>query len=193
MSVVVKTTRWTQVLAVAFAAVVAVVPALSQGAVGAQLSLEERILLPEGEELPDAQLLQGEGEVDPLTVTAAMVVGAGIGAALDLFAQGVMIAAGWKTEVDLRRTGVAAGIGALTGPILAPKAAVTVVRSAMVDGARWTARAAQATGATAASLAYKAHEALHTVHVALHNHVRTTLGNVARSAWDWLLRSRREP
>ena len=112
------------------AAVTGPVPAFGQLS-NAQALPEHVSVLPFGEELPDSDLALVEEELDPLTIIAA-VVGAALGAGTDLFVQGVMIACGWKTELDLRSTAIAAGIGAISGPVLAPKPAVTLVRSAMV-------------------------------------------------------------
>ena len=177
--------RWMQVVAVALAAVVGLVPAFAQLGYAQALS-EPVVVLPFGEELPDSELALVEGELDPLTIAAAMVVGAALGAGADLFGQGVMIALGWKTEVDLRSTGIAAGFGLITGPVLAPQPAVALVRNAMVEGARWTARATAAAGGATVAAAQRVHGALHTVHVALHNHVREPVVRFFRSAWDWV-------
>ncbi len=177
----------------ALAAVVGLVPVFAQ--LGHAQSLSESIpALPLGEELTDEELVLVDGELDPLTIVAAMIVNAGISAALDLAGQGIMIALGRKTELDLKEVGIIAGLGALTGPILAPKPAVTVVRSALVQGARWTAQAAKAVGVATVTVSQRVGEALHTVHVTLHNYVHQPLHNYVRqpierffkSAWDWI-------
>lgn len=177
--------RWMKAFAMALAAVVGLVPVFAQ-AIYAQALPEPVSVLPLGEELPDSDLALVEGELDPLTVAAAMAVGAAFGAGTELFVQGVAIAAGWKTEVDLRSTGIAAGVGAITGPVLAPQPAVALVRNAMVEGARWTARATAAAGGATVAAAQRVHGALHTAHVALHNHVREPVVRFFSSAWDWV-------
>ena len=65
--------RWMQ--AVALAAVVGLVPAFAQ--VSCVQALSEPVpVLRLGEELPDSDLALAEEELDPLTIIAAMVVGA---------------------------------------------------------------------------------------------------------------------
>jgi len=182
---VMKMAAWKKVALVALGALVGLVPAFTQLSY-AQALPEPVSMLPPGEELPDSELALVEGEVDPLTIVAARVVGAASGAATDLLGQGVMIALGWKTEVDLRETAVAAAIGAITGPVFAPKPAVKLVRNAMVEGARWTARAAKAVGVATVSAAQRVHEALDTVRIALHNYVREPVVRFFRNVWDWV-------
>lgn len=183
--------RWLKALAVALAAVVAVVPAFAQVGVAQAVQVPSSAILPQGAELSDAELLEVDGEADPLTVIAAAVVGAGIGGATTLVGQGIQIALGQRSGIDWGEVGLYAGIGAATGPFLAPKQAVVIVRSAIVDGARWTARAAAAVGSGAASLGHRSHAALHTVHVTLHTHIAQPVGNALKTAWDWLTRTRR--
>lgn len=68
---------------------------------------------------------------------------------------------------------------------------------AIMTGAPWTGQAVAAIGTAAVAAAEKigraavsigkrAHEALHTVHLALHNHVREPVINSIRTAWNWL-------
>ncbi|HNR24247.1 MAG TPA: hypothetical protein PKG50_02290 [Candidatus Bipolaricaulis anaerobius] len=180
---------WMKVVAVALVAVVGLLPTFAQLSYAQAAPVQEAsVTLPYGEELPDAELLQVDGEADPLTIIATMAVCGSVSAATDLTIQGVKIAAGSETEINWKDVGIAAVGGATLGAVaeFVTQPAVKIVRSAMVEGARWTARAAKATGVAVTSLAYKAHETLHTVHVALHNYVRTPVGNAFRSAWDWL-------
>lgn len=188
--------RWMKILAVALAAVVGAVPAfphLSQ----APAPSEPILALPSGEELSDYELALAEGgQPDPITLIARMAVGATIGAGIDLFRQGVEIALGVRSEVDPGSIGKAAGAGAFAA-LLPQESAVRVVRSAIVTGARWTARAVAAVGSAAVTAAEKTahvavsigqriHEGLHTVHVALHNYIREPVGSFFRGAWEWL-------
>lgn len=178
---------WKKTLVVALAAVVGVLPAFAQvSVVQAVPAREGPVTLPVGNELTNAELLEVQGEADPLTVLAAAVVNAGLFAATDLVVQAIEIAFGRQSEIDLAPTGIAAGLGAITGPVLAPKPVVRIVRAAIVQGARWTARTAATVGTTVASFSHRVHEALHAVHVTLHTYVREPVANAFRRVWDWL-------
>ena len=134
-------------------------------------------VLPDGDELPDEELVSVEGEVDLLTIAAAAVAGAGLGAAGDLFVQGVEIAAGQRESIDWVQVGKAAGIGAVTGAVGEATGLTKIVRSAMVTGARWAVRAAQATSAAAVSFGTRAYGFLCEVHATLHHYVTEPVVN----------------
>jgi len=176
---------WKKVFVVGLAVLAGVVPALAQ-----QVDLrttptqQATVPLPQGQELSDEELLKVDGECDPLTVVAAAVVGAGLGAAGDLVVQGVEIALGKRTTIDWKDVGKGAAVGAVTGPVAGPL--TRVVRSAIVTGARWVARATAATASAAASFASRAYQALHTVHETLHRYVSVPVRNFFSSAWDWI-------
>lgn len=164
------------------AALMGVFPAFAQVTVGqAVLVGEPRIALPQGDKLSDAELLEVDGEVAPLAVAARIIVGAGAFATGDLIKQGVEIALGWRSHIDMKEVGLSAAIGAGLSPVLVPATASAekLVQSALVTGARWTARAAAAVGTASVSLA-------HRVHDTLHRYVAQPVVNAVKSAWEWL-------
>lgn len=190
--------RWMKILAVALATVVGVVPAFAQLSY-AQASSKPISALPLGEELSDSELALAEGgqpSPDPFTILARMAVGAGVGAGLEFIRRGIELLAGARSELDPGSMGKAAGAGAFAA-LLPQELAVKVVRSAIVTGARWTARALAAVGSatvTAAektarvvvSIGQRIHEGLHTAHVALHNYVCEPVGSFFRGVWERL-------
>jgi len=109
---------WKKVVLVGLAAVVGWVPTIAQLSYAQEIQVQgASAVLPDGDELPDEELVSVEGEVDLLTIAAAAVAGAGLGAAGDLFVQGVEIAAGQRESIDWVQVGKAAGIGAVTGAV----------------------------------------------------------------------------
>ena len=155
---------------VALAAVVGLMPVFVQVSYAQELQVQETLAtLPDGAELSDEELIDVEGELDPLTIAAAAIVGAVGGGVSDLFIQGVQIAMGQRESIDWREVGLATGAGAVIGAVSSPL--VPVVRSALVTGARWMAQAARATGAAAVSLGTRFYGFLCRAHEALHRYV----------------------
>ena len=167
---------WKKALVLVVASLVVALPVVTQVSVAQTVPAQEaQVVLPQGKELSDTQLQKVDGKVAPLAVVAAAIVYAGFGAASDLMVQGVQIALGQRSKIDWKETGISAGIGAVTGPVLGKVASplTKVVRTAIVSGARWTARAAAVTGSAAVSRGSRIANGFKTAGYATYNGLKT--------------------
>lgn len=128
-------------------------------------------LVPVGVELTDEQLLAVDGELDPLTVAASMIVWGSVGAIGDLAGQ---LYSG--DGVDWAEVGISFGVGAVGG--YAKLAAVPFVRAGLVTALRWNAMAG-------AAIQRGFTTAIRATGNAFYSAARAT-SNAFSSAWNWI-------
>ena len=167
--------RWMQVLAVALAAVVGLVPAFAQLAYAQAVPAEQPLVVfPRGEELSDAELLDVDGDVGPFAkeaverLVSAVVIG-GIAVTGDLALQQYEIARGERSSLDPVRLSIVGLTGFTYGALSPFKGADTVAEKAI-------------------QTAHKVHGGLHTIHVGLHTYVRMPVQNAVTTVWNWIWR-----
>lgn len=128
-------------------------------------------LAPIGVELSDEQLLAVDGELDPLTVAASMIVWGGVGAIGDLAGQ---LYSG--DGVDWAEVGLSFGVGAVGG--YAKLAAVPFVRAGLATALRWNAIAG-------AAIQRGFTTAVRTTGNVVYSAARAT-SNAFSAAWNWI-------
>jgi len=136
-----KQARWMKVLVIVLAGLTAVFPSFTQVAVAQTVpaqtktlpAQETRVILPQGEELSDAELQEVDGAG---AITA--VIGAVLGGAFEYGQERLK-----GEKINLGSVALAAAYGAVTLGIGLPD---SMVMNAAVSAARWTARAVTAVG-----------------------------------------------
>ncbi len=177
--------RWMQVVAVALAAVVGLVPAFAQPGYGYAVPAEQPlVILPHGGELSNTELLDVDGEAGGANIVTGGILGAVSGFAYELHEQLGDLRQGRRSHLDAGELGESAWGGALVGAVLAPVA--PYVHKGVVAAGHACARAGRYLVTTALAAGHRTHEALHTVHVTLHHYVREPVVNAFRDLWDWL-------
>ncbi|MFC2077923.1 hypothetical protein ACFLTM_03865 [Candidatus Bipolaricaulota bacterium] len=142
--------------------------------VGSEMAALPQLILPNGGELTDAELLQVSGDVVVLTVLAGAIFGAGTSAgmaALIDWADGNGIS-GWNVAYAALGGAVVGGAGAAFNAVALIESSLVLMKSTVVTMARWSARAAASAGAG--------------MHSALHHGVRMPIQGAVSSVWNWM-------
>jgi hypothetical protein len=149
-------TRWMKVLVIVLAGLMAVFPAFTQVAVAQTVPAqkqEARVILPQGEELSDAELQEAEGEYGPIiTAVASGIVGGTVNAGLELADQ-LYDGKGIKGSEIAISFAKGFGLGVIGSPLVGVTSkGLAIARSGLASALRWSARAARTVGPAAISL-----------------------------------------
>jgi hypothetical protein len=177
--------RWLKAVAVALAAVGGLVLGVAQVSYAQTDPVNQAaLILPEGDPLSDAELLDIEGDGKGVDAVVGGIGGAVLGTTAEIITQRWEIREGTRTSMCAVEIGRAALVGTALGVAWSPTGraltkAVEAAKRYSIDAARWVA-------ATSVAAAERAHDALHIVHKTLHTHVRERVGNFFMNAWDWV-------
>jgi hypothetical protein len=155
-----KQTRWMKVLVLFLAGLMAVFPAFTQVAVAQTAPAQTKplptqkagVILPQGEELSDAELQEAEGEYGPIiTAVASGIVGGTLNAGLELADQ-LYDGKGIKGRKIAISFAQGFGLGVIGSPLVgAASRGLAIARSGLASALRWSARAARTVGPAAIS------------------------------------------